>query len=206
MLRQVRTDGSPLLIDNDHELGGRMGYAEALARQQGPPCSPSSLFLPFNLESWRVRARAQPTRCMVQRCPAQDPASSPSVTACCFTSQPVLLQSPTFVPKAGQLARAGSLQPKVLRHILHTTQSATPAWTRLGLVQLSGEPCAAVVPVTADGCAGHAPLERSERRRAAAARHGRAWRASRLRTPHGLHSCAHKQPRPSSTGALTRSH
>lgn len=52
----MRPDGTPQLIDNDHELGGRSGYDQALLQQPGPACSPSSLFLPFNLESWRVRA------------------------------------------------------------------------------------------------------------------------------------------------------
>jgi len=51
---QVRTDGSPLLIDNDHELGRRQGFGAAPVQPSGPACSPSSVFLPGGMESWRV--------------------------------------------------------------------------------------------------------------------------------------------------------
>ncbi len=51
---QVRPDGSPLLIDNDHELGRRQGFGAAPAQPPSPACSPSSIFLPGGMESWRV--------------------------------------------------------------------------------------------------------------------------------------------------------
>ena len=50
----VQGDGTFRFIDNDHELNNRFGYGNHLLLAPDASCMPSSLFLPHNLESWRV--------------------------------------------------------------------------------------------------------------------------------------------------------
>ena len=50
----VQPDFTFRFIDNDHELNNRFGYGTQMLKAQDGSCMPNSVFLPHNLESWRV--------------------------------------------------------------------------------------------------------------------------------------------------------
>lgn len=52
--------GAFKFIDNDHELNNRAAIGQGFSHVKDKTCIPSSLFLPQNMESWRVRTTSQP--------------------------------------------------------------------------------------------------------------------------------------------------
>ena len=50
----VHEDATFRFIDNDHELNNRAVIGKAILAAKDTTCMPNSIFLPHNLESWRV--------------------------------------------------------------------------------------------------------------------------------------------------------
>ena len=55
----VQPDGTFRFIDNDHELNNRQAVGTAMMAAKDGTCMPSSIFLPQNLESWRVNVQPE---------------------------------------------------------------------------------------------------------------------------------------------------